>query len=199
MRFLFHRAADLNISAWFYVPVAAADSYSGSVSIPDSFIEIPYGPSGLFSPEINGRRDFIYIVQNLSIGFSTVPAAANYALANLGQLAAVAESFYQRISPAGYDVRQSLIDHRFSPTRSLDRPRNPGTPSAEYFVPANLGQVKLVYIFDLSGFATSLLMDSDGDEVHDVADWGNGMDINEGGGELVGGGCAFESKLHTPI
>ena len=85
--------------------------------------------------------------------------AANYAPINLGQLKAVAKVFYTRLIDVGYDTRQNLIDHDYPVTWLHAFPWNPNDPwnqpapgdKTPNYAPANLGQLKLVFSFDLSG------------------------------------------------
>ena len=78
--------------------------------------------------------------------------AANYAPANLGQLKAVAKPFYDRLLAAGYDTRQNLIAHGAGGWL-YDYPwlwSNPATPDPANYAPANIGQLKFVFSFDIS-------------------------------------------------
>ena len=75
--------------------------------------------------------------------------AANYAPANLGQLKAVAKPFYDRLLAAGYHTRQNLISHGASGW-PFNYPWNPATPVSENYTSANLGQLKMIFSFDIS-------------------------------------------------
>lgn len=89
-------------------------------------------------------------------GHTEATRAANYAPANLGQLKNVAKAFYDRLLFLGYDTRQNLIDHGLT-NWSHDYPWDPGAAwnqvgpadKSPNYVPANLGQLKLVFCFDL--------------------------------------------------
>ena len=94
-------------------------------------------------------------------GFSTDPAV-NYAPINLGQLKAVARPFYDRLGSAGYDTKANLIAHGYPTNWSFSYPWDPSTPISANYAPANLGQVKMAFSFDLAGKTASLDGDSDG-------------------------------------
>ncbi len=95
--------------------------------------------------------------------------AANYAPANLGQLKAVAKPFYDRLLAVGYDTKQNLISHGYPNAWSFDYPWNPATPVSDNYVPANLGQLKMTFSFDIS-------TDSDGDGLTDLQEASLGTD-----------------------
>jgi len=78
---------------------------------------------------------------------------ANYAPINLGQLKAVAKPFYIRLQQVGYDTRQSLRSRGVSDW-AYDFPWNTASPipAADNYAPANIGQLKWVFSFDLTGF-----------------------------------------------
>lgn len=111
-------------------------------------------------------------VSGLVAGFVTGTApeeiALNYAPLNLGQLKAVAKPFYDRLHEAGYDTKANLIAHGFPDKWSGTAawtgyyPWNPSTPVAENYAPANIGQLKMTFSFDLTGF------DSDEDGLPDL-------------------------------
>lgn len=91
---------------------------------------------------------------------------ANYAPANLGQLKAVAKVFYQRLIAIGYNTRQNLIDHGAAGW-AFDYPWNPATPVEGNYAPANLGQLKWVFSFSLTGFPTDNI-DTNGNGLPDA-------------------------------
>ena len=76
--------------------------------------------------------------------------AANYASVNLGQLKAVAKPFYERLLSFSYDTKANLIAHGFPSLWSSNYPWNPATAVSENYAPANLGQLKAVFSFDLA-------------------------------------------------
>lgn len=78
---------------------------------------------------------------------------ANYSPINLGQLKAVAKPFYDRLLAAGYDTKQNLIDHGYPINWAFDYPWDPATPVETNYAPANIGQLKIVFSFDLAGFS----------------------------------------------
>ncbi len=80
----------------------------------------------------------------------------NYAPVNVGQLKNVAKPFYDRFNEVGYAVRDGLIANGF-PESELGTvppvyPWDPNAPAAENDAPVNIGQLKMVFSFDLSGF-----------------------------------------------
>lgn len=105
--------------------------------------------------------------------------AANYAPINLGQLKAVAKPFYDRLNVAGYSTKANLIARGYPVSWPYDYPWNPTTPMTDNYAPANIGQLKLVFSFDLAGF------DSDQDGMPDSWELAHGFsptDSSDGGG-----------------
>lgn len=98
------------------------------------------------------------LVAGFESGTSPEEILANYAPLNIGQLKAVAKPFYDRLHSAGYDTKANLIAHGFpdkwSGTAAWSGyyPWNPSTPVSENYAPANIGQLKLVFSFDLGDF-----------------------------------------------
>jgi hypothetical protein len=88
----------------------------------------------------------------------------NYAPANLGQLKAVAQPFYDRLVAIGYNTTLNLQQRGYSSTYTGIYPWNPSTPTSANYAPANLGQLKMVFSFDLSLSAAD---DTDGDGLPD--------------------------------
>ncbi len=81
---------------------------------------------------------------------------ANYAPINLGQLKAVAKPFYDRLILFQYDTKTNLIAHGYPTSWASTYPWNPATPLDENYAPANIGQLKLAFSFDLSAPAGQL-------------------------------------------
>lgn len=92
-------------------------------------------------------------------GHTAATRAANCAPINLGQLKAVAKPFYDRLLAVGYNTKQNLIDHG-APGWTQNYAWNPAAPIAQNYSPANLGQLKWVFSFDLA-------KDTDGDAIPD--------------------------------
>ncbi len=73
----------------------------------------------------------------------------NYAPANLGQLKAIAKPFYDRLLELSYDTKANLIARGYPGNWAYPYPWNPSTPVTENYAPANLGQLKMTFSFDL--------------------------------------------------
>ena len=101
-------------------------------------------------------------------------AATNHAPINLGQLKAVSSLFFDRLSQIGYGTKQNLIARGYPSTWPWDVPWNPNTPASENYVPANIGQLKMVFSFDLANFDFSQ-SDADDDGLNDVWEVGVGL------------------------
>lgn len=76
--------------------------------------------------------------------------ANQYKAINLGQLKAVAKPFYDRLDAIGYDTNKNLRERGYPNTWSYIYPWNPSTSVAENYKPANLGQLKMAFSFDIS-------------------------------------------------
>jgi hypothetical protein len=86
-------------------------------------------------------------------GFST-NATINYAPANLGQVKNLAKPIYDLLNAIGYDT-QAQLNYLMYGNVSLTTwwysyPWNPGDDNSVNYAPINLGQLKLVFSFDLS-------------------------------------------------
>lgn len=112
----------------------------------------------------------------------------NYAPVNLGQVKAVAQLFYARLHDGvSYDTNRGLKANGYSPTWTSNYPWEtaPLSPLSQNYVPVTIGQLKLIFSFDIvdsnhngvldytegiypAEFATST--DSDGDGVFDAED-----------------------------
>ena len=144
--------------------------------------------------------------------------AENHTPANLGQLKAVAKPFYNRLLSVGYDTKANLIARGYPSNWSYDYPWNPATPLEENYAPANLGQLKLVFSFDLSfiefyedwlpddweqeHFSTTgvlLAGDPDGDGRSNLTEYLLGSNPNESDGESGPGFAATGLKVFTPL
>lgn len=111
-------------------------------------LELTDGPG----PEITGLIDAWTQLNadNLRVP-KTSAATDDFAAVNIGQLKAVAKPFYDRLQRA--------------------YPWNPATPVSENYAPANLGQLKLVFSFDLAA-----AIDTDGDQLPDWWELSYGFD-----------------------
>lgn len=92
---------------------------------------------------------------------------------NIGQLKAIAKPFYDRLNAVGYDLKYHLKQMGYAPSWAYIYPWNPNTPVSENYVPANIGQLKLVFSFDLK-------LDTNGNGVPDWID-GNYRDTDGDG------------------
>lgn len=100
------------------------------------------------------------------ISFTAAELQENHAPVNLGQLKAVAKPFYDRLLDAGYDTKGNLIDRGYPISWSANYPWLSTTSTAENRLAANIGQLKLVFSFDLTGGMN--LADADGDGLPDT-------------------------------
>lgn len=131
----------------------------------------------------------------------------NYAPANVGQLKYIASLFYDQLDAVTFDVRPGLVANGLPEAhldaQALTSPGSPlypwdtSAPASENFAPINIGQLKMVFSFDLDewaaldadengnpdwldalgiGGSTGPFLDSDGDGVADVAELAAGTD-----------------------
>lgn len=77
--------------------------------------------------------------------------AEQYSTLNLGQLKFMAKPFYDRLEALRYDNRAAIESEvmAYLPGWSHPYPWDPATPIAENYKPANLGQLKMVFSFDV--------------------------------------------------
>ncbi|MGC1480299.1 MAG: hypothetical protein WA771_07330 [Chthoniobacterales bacterium] len=99
--------------------------------------------------------------------FATSPTAENFAPVNIGQLKAIAKPFYNRLISEHYPLRLSFNQHGVA-VGVVPYPWNPATPVADNYGPANLGQLKLTFSFDVT--------DGDGDTMPDWWETLHGLD-----------------------
>ncbi len=78
----------------------------------------------------------------------------NYAPANIGQLKAMAKPIYDFLHEAEYQTRSNLVLRGYPASWGVRYPWNPATPASENYAPANIGQLKMVFSFDLSYWPT---------------------------------------------
>lgn len=95
-----------------------------------------------------------------------VPVEENYTPINVGQLKAIVKPFYDRIYIAGYDLRGNLINRGYPQEWGFNYPWDSSVPVSENYAPANIGQLKMVFSFDVDGYDWSLL-DTDGSGIPD--------------------------------
>lgn len=106
-------------------------------------------------------------IDNMVAGFQT-STPANFAPVNLGQLKAVAEPFYNRLLSLGYDANQNLIDRGYPANWAGHYPWSYTTPVAENYAPATIGQLKMVFSFQVpSNFVPTQPDDTDADGLPD--------------------------------
>ena len=122
-------------------------------------LDVALPASGGAGPEVNAM---VAAFTN-DPGTPTAPGT-NFSPVNLGQLKAVAKPFYDRLIAIGYDTKANLTAHR-SPSDPNPWPNNYPWDNdnrvnvSENYVPANLGQLKFVFSFEV--------LDSDGDGIPD--------------------------------
>jgi len=88
-------------------------------------------------------------IDSMVNGFDT-QTSANLTPVNLGQLKAVAKPFYDRLMEVQYDTTFNLVSRGYPSEWEHDYPWDPQTPVSENYHPANQGQLKMVFSFDLS-------------------------------------------------
>jgi hypothetical protein len=104
---------------------------------------------------------------------------SNYAVLNLGQLKAMAKPFYDRLAAAGYDSNSRLIENWLDGSWSHIYPWDPMTPVEQNLAPASIGQLKLVFSFEIpAGLPAAAGIDADYDGMDDAWESGNGLDPN---------------------
>lgn len=115
---------------------------------------------------------------NAMVANLTTNATLNYQPANLGQVKAVAKPFYDRLIAVGYNTTSNLISREYPGNYTGSYPWDPSTPPNQNYSPANLGQLKMVFSFDLNSFVITANLDSNSDGFRDV--W----QVYESGGTL---------------
>ncbi|HTB62594.1 MAG TPA: hypothetical protein VK737_03310 [Opitutales bacterium] len=124
-------------------------------------------------------------IGNLVAAFDTDPAK-NYEPANLGQVKALAKMFYDRLLQVGFDPKPGINFHLTGNGNSTIWTTNypwPAQPSAlgqtgynattydtwvaQNYQPANLGQLKMIFSFDLGNFTPAANLSVAGDGIFD--------------------------------
>jgi len=85
---------------------------------------------------------------------------------NLGQLKAVAKPFYDRLLSTGVDTKLNLQSHGAAGW-AYDYPWLESTPKEDNYGPANIGQLKWVFSFEVTGFGVAAFLDADADGLPD--------------------------------
>ncbi len=100
---------------------------------------------------------------------------ADYGPANLGQLKAIANPFYNRLNTLGHDrqTKGNLIRRGYPVDWAHNTPWDPNTPVEENYAVANIGQLKMIFSFD---FENTGALDPEGDEDGDSVP--NGLDVD---------------------
>jgi hypothetical protein len=95
-------------------------------------------------------------IDSLVAGFGTnltsAQKADQYKPINLGQLKYVAKWFYTRLYAVGYDSRGNLISHNYPSDWPYYTPWNPYASTDDNYAPVTIGQLKMVFSFDLGSF-----------------------------------------------
>lgn len=84
---------------------------------------------------------------------------ANYAPLTIGQLKNVVDMFYARFDGVGFDYKSQLTStHSYGGvwTGNPERPWDEAAPIEDNYAPANIGQVKVMFSFDLTGYQPNL-------------------------------------------
>ncbi|MDX2109955.1 MAG: chitobiase/beta-hexosaminidase C-terminal domain-containing protein [Verrucomicrobiota bacterium] len=139
--------------AWWFMKSVIAD---GSDQLDPQVIESNYAPANLGQAKNMAYQAFHYMetmkpgstgtaIRQMVESFSTIPED-NYAPLLLGQLKALSAPFYNRFKELNYSVLGPIVNGQ-------GYPWGENTPVAENYHPANIGQVKYVFSFDLSAWA----------------------------------------------
>jgi|SRR5690625_1382960 len=104
-------------------------------------------------------------ISSLTSGFDK-NMSKNYSPVNIGQVKAVARPFYDRLNNIGYDVVQGLINQGYPVGWSYKFPWDPSTEIAYNYAPSNIGQLKIVFSFDLRALDV-FLVDSNNSGIPD--------------------------------
>lgn len=85
------------------------------------------------------------------VAFTPAEIEDNYRPLNLGQLKATAKPFYNWLLSGGHDTRAKLIARGYPQNWPMTNPYpwDPATPVDQNYAPVTLGQLKLVFSFDL--------------------------------------------------
>ncbi len=132
------------------------------------FVEGNHSPANLGQLKHVASMAWLYLDRTLPNGagfnitdsWQEIPLEENYAPINVGQLKAVAKPFYDRLhaevnntwthlSHIGYDPIQNLIDRGYPSGWTHDYPWDPNDPVAENYAPANVGQLKMAFSFEV--------------------------------------------------
>jgi hypothetical protein len=109
------------------------------------------------------------VIRNMINSWGSGGGPSNYSPANLGQLKYVLDRFYTRLDAVGFNYKQQLEGNTFTGTWTLApngglRPWNESAAVSGNYAPVNLGQMKLLFSFDLTGFTS---VDSNANEIPD--------------------------------
>ena len=198
-----------NLPAWWTAP--------STQIIQSGAVENNYAPVTTGQLKYVAFQAKVYLDANLSGGagsaVNTMVASFvqvskdNYAPATVGQLKAVAAPFYDRLIAVGYFTKINLIAHGYPAGWTDPYPWNSTTPVpvAQNYVPANIGQLKVIFSFDvgdadadglpdsyessmtgqsggdgswLSTLSGDGIHDADGDGISDLAEYQMGWNAN---------------------
>jgi len=113
----------------------------------------------------------------------------------------VVKPFYDRLIGVGYNTTANLITQGYAGNYTGSYPWDVSTNTTVNYQPANLGQLKMVMSFDLSSFAFTSTVDTDGDGLPNWWEIANGLDPNtsNAGGDPDGDGSSnlLEYQNHT--
>jgi hypothetical protein len=88
-------------------------------------------------------------IEAMVAGWTAAPLDSNYAPVNLGQLKAVADKFYTRLDLINFNYRAQLTANGYVGAWTGNRPWNESLDLAANYAPANLGQVKILFCFEV--------------------------------------------------
>ncbi len=126
-----------------------------------NFSPVNLGQLQYFAYQARARLNWVYAnrggagpaIDSLISSFGTIPLTgaqkeANKRIANIGQLKAVAATFYTRLRETAYNLKGNLFSRGFPLTWPSDVPWDPISLPTTNYAPANLGQLKICFSFD---------------------------------------------------
>jgi hypothetical protein len=126
-------------------------------------------------------------VDSIVDGFTHNTTSA-FAPVDLGQLKAVAQPFYDRLTAVEYNTTLNLQNHTYPTSWNSTYAWSSNATSATNHMVVNIGQVKLVFSFDLSSYTIPTNLDANGDGVPDATKLSEGLSPFAPSGDSDGDG-----------